>query len=272
MSTPAASRQGTATDDKQLRAELGTCAVALPAHRGLRVPFELSHRRAGRARRVSRVALRSALRLAERLRRAARSPGRLFPAGAVRRQRPNGSGVRARYKRAVHDVEHAGRVGAGPRCADHGSATRRGRGHAVHATAGRRRQRPFARAHGCLRYGQRRRGDGVRASVRLRARRGGVVADRRERHTADASGAGQTIRLQTDMAIGVEGGRVRARHTLEPGEQVYCSLSWAEGLASPQSIDEADALLARHDKLLARLAGRVGPSTTAGGSTSSVPR
>jgi alpha,alpha-trehalase len=62
-------------------------------------------------------------------------------------------------------------------------------------------------------------------------------------HTADASGAGQTIRLQTDMAIGVEGERVRARHTLGPGDQVYCSLSWAEGLASPQSIEEANARL-----------------------------
>jgi alpha,alpha-trehalase len=64
------------------------------------------------------------------------------------------------------------------------------------------------------------------------------------RHAADATGAGQTIRLQTDMAIGVEGERVRARHTLGPGEQVYCSLSWAEELASPQSIDEANARLA----------------------------
>ena len=65
-----------------------------------------------------------------------------------------------------------------------------------------------------------------------------------DRHTADASGADQTIRLQTDMALGVEGERVRARHTLEQGEQVYCSLSWAEGLASPQSIDEANDRLA----------------------------
>jgi GH15 family glucan-1,4-alpha-glucosidase len=64
------------------------------------------------------------------------------------------------------------------------------------------------------------------------------------RHAADATGAGQTIRLQTDMAIGVEGERVRARHALGPGEQVYCSLSWAEELASPQSIDEANARLA----------------------------
>jgi alpha,alpha-trehalase len=64
-----------------------------------------------------------------------------------------------------------------------------------------------------------------------------------DRHTADASGAEQTIRLTTDMAIGVEGERVRARHNLTKGEQIYCSLSWAEELASPQSIDEANARL-----------------------------
>jgi GH15 family glucan-1,4-alpha-glucosidase len=62
--------------------------------------------------------------------------------------------------------------------------------------------------------------------------------------TADASGAGQTIRLQTDMALGVEGDRVRARHALQAGEQIYCSLSWAEELTSPMSIEEANARLA----------------------------
>jgi alpha,alpha-trehalase len=65
-----------------------------------------------------------------------------------------------------------------------------------------------------------------------------------ERHTADASGAGVTIRLRTDLALGVEGERVRARHILEQGEQAYCSLSWAEQLASPQDVDEANARLA----------------------------
>jgi alpha,alpha-trehalase len=65
-----------------------------------------------------------------------------------------------------------------------------------------------------------------------------------DRHTVDASGAGQTIRLSTDMAVGIEGESVRARHTLTKGEQIYCSLSWAEGLASPQHVDEANARLA----------------------------
>jgi GH15 family glucan-1,4-alpha-glucosidase len=64
-----------------------------------------------------------------------------------------------------------------------------------------------------------------------------------DRHTADASGAGQTIRLRTDMALGVEGGRVRARRILHEGEKLYCSLSWAEGLAAPASVAEAEAQL-----------------------------
>ena len=65
-----------------------------------------------------------------------------------------------------------------------------------------------------------------------------------DRHVADASGAGQTIRLQTDMALGIEGNRVRARHVLHDGEELYCSLSWAEALASPADIDDAKSRLA----------------------------
>jgi alpha,alpha-trehalase len=60
-----------------------------------------------------------------------------------------------------------------------------------------------------------------------------------DRHVADATGADMTVRLQTDMALGVEGDWVRARHELTHGEQVYCSLSWAEGLRSPQTVDQA---------------------------------
>jgi GH15 family glucan-1,4-alpha-glucosidase len=65
-----------------------------------------------------------------------------------------------------------------------------------------------------------------------------------DRHTADASGAGQTIRLQTDMAIGIEGDRVRARHVVQQGDQIYCALSWAEDLMAPSDVDEANARLA----------------------------
>jgi GH15 family glucan-1,4-alpha-glucosidase len=46
------------------------------------------------------------------------------------------------------------------------------------------------------------------------------------------------------MAVGTEGERVRARHQLKQGEQIFCSLSWAEELASPQTLDEANERLA----------------------------
>jgi GH15 family glucan-1,4-alpha-glucosidase len=64
------------------------------------------------------------------------------------------------------------------------------------------------------------------------------------RHTADARVADQTVRLQSDLALGIESNRARARHVLEPGDRAYCALSWAEGLAAPQDVDEAEARVA----------------------------
>jgi alpha,alpha-trehalase len=62
-----------------------------------------------------------------------------------------------------------------------------------------------------------------------------------DRHVADASGAGRTIRLHSDLALGIEGTRVRGRHTLEPGARAYCVLSWAEQLETPEDVDQATA-------------------------------
>jgi GH15 family glucan-1,4-alpha-glucosidase len=59
----------------------------------------------------------------------------------------------------------------------------------------------------------------------------------------DASGAGLSFRLVSDIAIDVEGDSVRGRHTLQAGERAYCVLSWAEELAAPQNHDEAAARL-----------------------------
>ncbi len=61
---------------------------------------------------------------------------------------------------------------------------------------------------------------------------------------ADASGAGSTIRLSTDLALGIEGGRARARHVIAAGERAFCSLSWGHDLVSPADLDEAEARLA----------------------------
>jgi len=64
------------------------------------------------------------------------------------------------------------------------------------------------------------------------------------RHAADANGAGQTIRLQSDLPLGIEGNRVRGRHVLAAGERAYCSLSWAEGLAGVDDADDASERIA----------------------------
>ena len=61
------------------------------------------------------------------------------------------------------------------------------------------------------------------------------------RQAADATGAGQTIRLQSDLPLGIEANRVRARHILKPGESAYCALSWAKDLVAPDDAEEAKA-------------------------------
>jgi alpha,alpha-trehalase len=64
-----------------------------------------------------------------------------------------------------------------------------------------------------------------------------------DRHHGEATGAGQTITLQTDMLIGIEAGQARARHVLQEGEELYCALSWGEAVAPPTSAEEANVRL-----------------------------
>ena len=56
-----------------------------------------------------------------------------------------------------------------------------------------------------------------------------------DRHAADAAGAGLTLRLRSDLALGIEGERVRGRHVLHHGERAWCALSWADRLAGPEN-------------------------------------
>jgi GH15 family glucan-1,4-alpha-glucosidase len=65
-----------------------------------------------------------------------------------------------------------------------------------------------------------------------------------DRHAADARGADQVLRLTSNLSLGIEGNRVRARHTLQTGEKAYCALSWAEGLEGPQDIPDAEGRMA----------------------------
>ena len=62
---------------------------------------------------------------------------------------------------------------------------------------------------------------------------------------ADASDGTTTVRLTSDLAIGIEGDRARARHTLTEGETRFCALSWASDLRGPRTAEEAMAMLDR---------------------------
>jgi GH15 family glucan-1,4-alpha-glucosidase len=64
------------------------------------------------------------------------------------------------------------------------------------------------------------------------------------RRAADATGAGVTVRLSSDLPLGVEVDRVRARRLLEADQTAFCALSWAEELEAPQTADEAKEMLA----------------------------
>ena len=61
--------------------------------------------------------------------------------------------------------------------------------------------------------------------------------------SADASGAGHTVRLASDIALGIEGERVRGRHVLRKGDKAFCALSWAEGLTAPRDVADAESRL-----------------------------
>jgi alpha,alpha-trehalase len=64
-----------------------------------------------------------------------------------------------------------------------------------------------------------------------------------DRHRADVQGGEQTLRLQTDMLVGIEAGRARARRVLHAGETVYCALAWSEDALVPTTAEEASAQL-----------------------------
>ncbi len=200
-----------------------------------------------------------------------------FRLGAVRDQPPDRARLRARHQRARHDVaaRPAGWVVVrdaltmGPR---RGEDT----DHAAHPPAGRRRRRAHAGAHGraastgsvevelvcepAFDYG------------RAPGGRGRCVGDdrtrrRRDRRRPDRCGC------STDMALGIEGSRVRAPACAAAGEQLYCALSWAEDLRRAGRRRGGRRADRRDDPLLAHLA-RTAPAspTTAGASRSSARR
>ncbi len=56
---------------------------------------------------------------------------------------------------------------------------------------------------------------------------------------AKASDGQTELRLCTDLRIGIEGNRARARHTMAEGERCYVALGWTHGLEGPSDLEDA---------------------------------
>jgi GH15 family glucan-1,4-alpha-glucosidase len=67
----------------------------------------------------------------------------------------------------------------------------------------------------------------------------------RQHFALDAAGDSHSIRLMSDIRLGIEGNRAHGRHTLQEGEQCFCALSWTEALGGPQTCQEAHEYIDR---------------------------
>jgi alpha,alpha-trehalase len=64
-------------------------------------------------------------------------------------------------------------------------------------------------------------------------------------YAADATGGDVTLRLLSDLRLGIEGDRVRARHNIKAGEKRFCTLSWTHALGGPRTAAQADEYMDR---------------------------
>jgi GH15 family glucan-1,4-alpha-glucosidase len=61
----------------------------------------------------------------------------------------------------------------------------------------------------------------------------------------DAVCGEQAIRVFNDLRPGIEGDRLRARHTMREGERRFCALSWTEARGGPRTVEQAVGHLER---------------------------
>ncbi|MCW2996075.1 MAG: glycoside hydrolase family 15 protein, partial [Conexibacter sp.] len=59
----------------------------------------------------------------------------------------------------------------------------------------------------------------------------------------DATDGSRTLRLMSDLNLGIEGGLARARHRIEKGETRFCALSWSRLLDGPRTAEDATAAM-----------------------------
>jgi len=56
---------------------------------------------------------------------------------------------------------------------------------------------------------------------------------------AEATCGHTTMRLHSDLRLGIEGSRARARHTMVEGEKRYIGIGWSHGIDGPEGLEDA---------------------------------
>ena len=187
----------------------------VPADRRLRVPVRLRDDRAGRAERERRVAVPAEDGLAERVRRDPRPRCRRLPARPGRCERPGRPTLHPGHDGPRDELGDADGLGHRPRCAEHRAVASRHRALAQPpALADRPRRRPRDAADDRVRPGLG--GDQARVRARVRLRRAGrrtgsTPVPATEEAVARSEGMDLELRLVTDLRLGFEGPRARAR-------------------------------------------------------------
>ena len=178
--------------------------------------------RARRAERQRRVDVPAALRRAERLRRDARPRGGRVPPRAAGPQGPQRPALRPGHDHPRDDLGHEDRLDHRPRRpARRPVAPHRGSLEDAPPLAHRLRRRPRPAAHDALRQRDGRDAPGVRARAATTAAPGHLGVhrhrlqrrDRRRRTAATSSWS-----LTTDLRLGFEASRARARRTMRDGD------------------------------------------------------
>ena len=72
-----------------------------------------------------------------------------------------------------------------------------------------------------------------------------TASEEEPEYVLDATDGTTTMRLMSDMRLGIEGADAHARHTLREGERRFCALTWVPAPSGPWTWDEADAHITR---------------------------
>ena len=235
--------------------------LAVPADRRLRLPVGLPHRRAGRLRRLDRVDVPAALRLAVGVRRDARPRRGQLAGRALRRLRAGRPALHPGHEHDRDDLDDAAGLAARGRRADD-----RRRGTTTSTAPATRARRPTTTPTICWcgwssasRGRCRSRSCASRCSTTAPRRPAGAWCRpaRRACCAMDADRRRDTrFRLFSDIRMGIEGNRAHGRHTMIEGEKRFCALSWTEGCGGPHTVEQAEEHMRAHEPLLAHVAGR----------------